>query len=824
VKEANMKHIEELKMSLISVQEEINSLKEKNCMYIEQLKEKDICLETLNQQIKDMNCVKEANLKYIDELRMKQLKRKDKSVESFRPGYIEQNQQYEFLEEEVVHYNKELSGELGETIRSSLSDKSYEIESCRRMMLKEVRDLKPNYDVESLSQYRLTKLLKMLLTFVIDKEKEIFHALHQQIYEMQNQASEAEKEYADKDRRKDCWIRELETEVEHLQSDIARAVVENKTLEMDDKLHRLKILEEEKADLIRKVRQSDNDVAIIQLELCHTKENMKCHNKRLEDLQVFLEDKDSQLQKELDDRCRRLQEHKNLLKEISDLKESSAILIDKLENRNKENNLLLKKVEELQYNLVLEKDKSQNSMAKLSSVELELKTLSFKSSTLEKDLIASKEIHALLLKEKELCSELTLNLKKVSEDLENLTLQKLTWDSEKQYLEDKLAIKEKELSLEKNLRSRLKEEMSNVQEMKEENEEMKVLYAQMLQKNEMVRSEIKHLHVLRQAHNANTSEKSETPVTEPAENLVPNKQLQERLEKLENENTAIHITGLRAEVKKLVIENTNLRKCIKKLISGKEDINISVSVKDSIKEDLKRQLDRCLHEKTTVVADCKCMQGQQDGVSSENEHRSSVSKKESSVESLHSENQVVNVRVADSMAQDCRMEVSEEEKLRGQLEICMEEKTALDDENEQLLTRIRGLENMLEIYCVDNDSLEKSNQALEEDIKRFVLELSVSHKKLLGAESEIQELKLKTIAVRKAEASQENSIVDNLQIRNKLLQESQSAGNSISGIHAMNSQADLAEKVDVPKASVATITDISGTVYDAFFTVYLKCL
>jgi hypothetical protein len=185
----------------------------------------------------------------------------------------------------------------------------------------------------------------------------------------------------------------------------------------------------------------------------------------------------------------------------------------------------------------------------------------------------------------------------------------------------------------RNLRSRLKEEMSSVQEMKKENDELKVLYAQMLQKNEMVRSEIKHLHISRHAHIGNMTQKSETSVTELAENLVLNKQLEERLEKQ----------------KELAKENEN----------------------------------------------------------------SSISKKESSIESLHSGNEVLNVGVASSMARDCWMEVSEEENFRGQLEICMGEKAALDDENEQLLTRIRGLENILEICCVDNDRLEKSNQALD---------------------------------------------------------------------------------------------------------------
>ncbi|XP_033611616.1 kinetochore protein Nuf2-like, partial [Cryptotermes secundus] len=213
-------------------------------------------------------------------------------------------------------------------------------------------------------------------------------------------------------------------------------------------------------------------------------------------------------------------------------------------------------------------------------------------------------------------------------------------------------------------------------------------------------------------------------VTEPAENLVLKKQLEEGLEKQrelakENENLAIHITGLREEVNKLVTEITNLTKSINILVAEKHGINVPVCIEDCEIEDLKRQQDRCLHEKTTLVADCKCMQEQQDVICSEHEHRSPIIKKESCLESLHSGSQLLSVGVADSMTQDCRMEVSEEENLKEQLEICMEQKIALDDENEQLVTRIRGLENMLGIYCMDNDSLQKSNEALEEDMKKL---------------------------------------------------------------------------------------------------------
>jgi len=76
---------------------------------------------------------------------------------------------------------------------------------------------------------------------------------------------------------------------------------------------------------------------------------------------------------------------------------------------------------------------------KLGLLEMELKVLSMKNCALQEEVTVSKEVHALLLKEKEHCSEITLNLKKVTEHVESLRMQKLAWDCEKEQLQAKVA-------------------------------------------------------------------------------------------------------------------------------------------------------------------------------------------------------------------------------------------------------------------------------------------------------------------------------------------------------------------------------------------------
>jgi hypothetical protein len=852
-RETNLQYIGELKDNVI-MQEEINSLKEKESMHHEQLTEKDNYLETLKQQVKSLESVRETNFKYIEELKqqvedLKYVKQSNlndneqlQKDELFKVDN-ESSQECEVLAAHVDHRKKGLSAESGVMIKS-ISDMSYEIESCRRVILKEIRCLKPNYDVELVNQDRLTKLLNVLFTIVMEKQKELVHQLQEQVNEMHSKSSECAKECADRDRRKDCWVRELEAEVEHLQQHVTKVEEEKKTLLMDDKLHCIKILEQEKADLIKKVRQSDTDLAIAQTELNHMKICNKEVAKKLEDLQLLVEEKDflvSQLKKELESRFNEQLELETLKKQIFDLKRNNAVLAETLEMRNIENNLLLEKVEELQNALLLEKNKTQNVLTKLGLIEMELKTLSMINCDLKEEVSANKDAHSLLLREKERCSEITLSLKKVTEDLENLMAEKLAWDSEKQDFQAILATKENELSSERNLRCQLEKDMSTFDKLKEEKDQLKISYSQMLENYERLRSEADHSRVSKQVHNVSVSKfmylKSEPCVTESDESLTLKKQLEEGMQKqkemsVKNENMFMHVVGLREEVDKLSKENANLRESVETLIAEKDAINALLCIKNSEIEKLKRELVVRLHERAALDADCRHMQGhvqqQQDALCSEN--RSLIHRKDSCTESLHSESQLLSARLHDRVTgENCEAEV---QKLEEQLEICVKEKLALDDENEQLVNRIYGLENMMRTICTLNDSLEKSTGTLEEDKKRLKSELSVSHKRLLDAENKIQQLQLKTLAMRKNDdALQEVSIlrshvkelrteIENLRSKNKLLHGSQGASHDVAIRHARWRQLEkhLPGSTNVPKSSVATITDISGAVCYLFFT------
>jgi chromosome segregation ATPase len=810
--------------------------------YREQLKEKDSYIEALKQQIEDMNSENKANLKCIE-----QLHEKNKYCDSLKYEKEPKSQEYGVLAEEVECCNTHVPSELS-VMTGSVSVKSHEIELCRRMMLKEVSYLKPDYDVESLSQSQLTDLLKMLLAFVMEKEMEMFHSLQDQMNEIHTQANEAEKEYANKDRQKDCWIRELEAEIEHLQALVARVEEEKKALEMDDKSHCLALLGQERADLIKKLRQLDSDLVIVQLERNRVESHNKEMARKLEDLQLLLEKKSSQLQEELENQFNKSQKLETLMKEISDLGENNAVLLERLEKTNNDNNLLLKKVEDLQCALMLKNNENLDIVRKLGSLERELKVLSTKNCALEEEVIANKEVHALLLKEKEHCSEITLNLKKVTEDVENLRVKKLAWDSEKEQLQAKVAAKESELSLERDIRCRLqKDMMTNIQKVKEEKAQLQVSYSHLLQHYEMLKSEVKHSHLISQVHSLNVSDfmshKSEITVAEPDENLVLKKQLEEKLERQKelsrkNENLATCITGLKVEVNRLCNENESLRESYKVLSEEESRLNALMCIKESEIEGFKRQLEKIIHEKAALLVACKCIQEptqqREDALGCENkEYSSSVSENGSCTESLRSRRQFI-VKVSHRMAEECGTDISEERKLKEQLKVCMEEKAAVSNENERLVTDIRGLQKMLERYCVDNNSLEKSLEILEEEKKRLVSQLSDSHKRLLIVESEVQELKLKTVAMRKDEASQENiglrfrvkeleAEVEHLQSRKKSLQGSQIVGHNIGKRHALYCpvQSQLAETTSVLKSSVATNTDISGTVCCVFFT---KCM
>jgi chromosome segregation ATPase len=841
-RETNLECGDELQFN-IRLGKEVNSINAENAMYREQLKEKDIYIEALKQQIEDVNSLSKANLKCTE-----QVHEKNKCCDSLKYEKEPESQEYVVLAEEVECCNTHVPSELSEMTRI-LSVKSDEIELCQRMMLKEVSHLKPDYDMGSLSQSQPTDLLKMLLALVMEKEKEVFLSLQDEMNEIRSQANEAEKEYANKDKQKDCWIRELETEIEHLQAHVARAEEEKKALEMADKSHCLALLEQERADLMKKFGKMDSDLVVIRQERDHVDSHNKEMARKLEDVQLLLEKKSSQLQEEMENQFSKSPKLETLMKEISDLGENNAVLRERLEKTDNDNNLLLKKVEDLQCALMLKNNENLDMVRKLDSLERELKVLSTKNCALEEEIIANKEVHSLLLKEKDHWSQITLNLKKVTEDVENLRVKELVWDSEKEQLQTQLAAKQNELSLERDIRWRLENDMkTNIQKVEEEKDQLQVSYSHLLQNYETLKGEDKHSHQMKQVQSLNVSDcmsqKSEITVAEPDENLVLKKQLEEELEKQKElsrkcENLATCITGLKEEVNRLCNENVSLRESLKILSAEENRLNALMHTKESELESFKRQLEKSVHGKAASVLAFQCIkeptQQREKALGCKNkDYSSSLSANGSCTESLHSRQQF-SVRVAHRMAEECGTAISEERKLKEQLKICMEENMALSNKNEQLATDTHGLQKMLERYRVDNNALEKSLEILEEEKKGLLSQLSDTRKRLFNVESEVRELKLKIVAMRKDEASQDNIVlrfrvkeleaeVERLQIRKKsLLREGQSVGHNISKRHALycQVQSQLAETTSVLKSSVATNTDISGTVCCVFFT---KCV
>jgi len=386
--------------------------------------------------------------------------------------------------------------------------------------------------------------------------------------------------------------------------------------------------------------------------------------------------------------------------------------------------------------------------------------------------------------------------------------------------------------------------MTNVQKVKEENNQLQVSYSHLLRNYEMLKGEVNHLHLMKQGHSLNVSDfmsqKSEMTVAEPDENLLLKKQLEEKLEKQkelsrENENLATCVTGLKEEVNSLRDENVRLREAVKILNAEENRLHALMCIKESEIEGFKRQLEKFVHEKAALLVACKCIQGSmqqpKDVLVRENkENSSSMSGNGSYTESFHLRHPF-SARVAHSTTEAYGTDVLEKRKLEEQLKICVEEKMAMTNENERLVADISDLQKKLERYCVEKNSLEISLETLEEEKKRLESQLSVSHKRLLDAESEVQELKFKIVAMRKDEVAQENSVlrfrikkleaeIEHNKVRkNPLLKESHSAGHTISkrGALCFRIQSQLTETASVTKSSVATNTDVSGTLCCVFF-------
>jgi chromosome segregation ATPase len=91
-RDTNLKYVGDLETNIVDLQMEIHSLEEKNSVHMEQLKEKDNCLEAMKQQIEDLNCSREANLKDIDELKTNNvsLHKEITSLEEKNSLYMEQ--------------------------------------------------------------------------------------------------------------------------------------------------------------------------------------------------------------------------------------------------------------------------------------------------------------------------------------------------------------------------------------------------------------------------------------------------------------------------------------------------------------------------------------------------------------------------------------------------------------------------------------------------------------------------------------------------------------------------------------------------------------
>jgi chromosome segregation ATPase len=126
-KEANLKYIDDLKANIVGLQREINSLQENNSMYMRQVWEKDNCLETLKQQLQDLDCQRKANLTCIDEL---------------KANIVSLQKEIPSLEEKYSVYGEQLKEK--DNYLETLKQEIEELNCAREKHLKDIDEQKAN--------------------------------------------------------------------------------------------------------------------------------------------------------------------------------------------------------------------------------------------------------------------------------------------------------------------------------------------------------------------------------------------------------------------------------------------------------------------------------------------------------------------------------------------------------------------------------------------------------------------------------------------------------------------------------------------------------
>ncbi|PSN28942.1 hypothetical protein C0J52_28426 [Blattella germanica] len=140
-----------------------------------------------------------------------------------------------------------------ETTKKKLFINIREIDVCRRVIVKEIKSLNPECDIEWNSD--LSEQLKTLLDLIMEKEAELISHLQLESEKLRREMNENSRAFADKDRRRNIWVTELETEIQSMQSEFSK--------EIDKMKENIKILQEERNDLLNKIKQFESDSALV---------------------------------------------------------------------------------------------------------------------------------------------------------------------------------------------------------------------------------------------------------------------------------------------------------------------------------------------------------------------------------------------------------------------------------------------------------------------------------------------------------------------------------------------------------------------------------
>ncbi|XP_017754603.1 PREDICTED: kinesin-related protein 4-like [Eufriesea mexicana] len=635
-----------------------------------------------------------------------------------------------------------------------LNKELYDIKKC---MLKELKSLKCDVDMSDFSSKSVNEIFKVLLQTLVSKEEEVIKTM-QEVYERKQQKVEEEKQQCiDTEKRAVTWIKELEAEIEKLQTELleqerAHKEYQNKISQLE---HLLNESNHENEMFKEKIQSLDTDFNNLQNEFekqckvdSQQEEAIFIAQKREKEVQEIFKDKEVELQLKLKSESEMYEKKMNNLVQTIESYKSKNLMLNNTINELQVNEKQLKYI--IEANSIEIKRNNKN----VEKINVEFEQLKQSYTQINEELVHKnlriEEMTAILKDKCDMLSEYTIKLKTIVPEYEMLkehvndqkvVIERCRKEIEilKKDREDQLEIIKEKLNSEEIKNARLSKQLSELNNKNvvliEELNSLKEKYEDLQEANAKLERKIR---------NSTSKIKAEAEIEELKE---LNKRLQNNLEGASNRVTEFQeiknqtlkdLVDVQGKYELVLQENNELRKSFSLYKSkysnssswideGKYDVLLLEKNKIALElEDKKVMLNQKDKEVKEYVSQIQQLTNKNKELDEEleeyaaiiRERNTEISELEAKLYSRLSENVLIN---------------EAEGKLKG-----------LNEENEKLRDQIEALKMRLQMNVEGDVKLQNENiiRALQKEYLELQMKLSIYEKQIDGNRlKEIDQLK-----------------------------------------------------------------------------------